>query len=162
MPVTHPTLGRPPTDFRAGFPAAAAEISRVRARLAGRALEFAVEDDPTLTERFDEAGLRGLLADAAVELERVAMSVASGSPRFVADWAEWVAPLYRRRRVPLDDLINLSEGIRRAVRTVLGPAEAEVADQAIDEGVRVFKWHRRLAGDARKRNRLLQLIYKGA
>ena len=25
-----------------------------------------------------------------------------------------------------------------------------------------FKWHRRIAGDARKRNRLLQAIYKGA
>lgn len=160
--MTHPTLGRPPTDFRAGFPAAAAEIRRSRARIAARALEFAVEADPTLIERFDDAVLRGLLADAEVELERVAMAVASGSPRFVGDWAEWVAPLYRRRRVPLDDLINLSEGIRRAVRSVLGPDEAAVADQALDEGIRVFKWHRRLAGDARKRNRLLQFIYKGA
>jgi hypothetical protein len=25
-----------------------------------------------------------------------------------------------------------------------------------------FKWHGRIAGDARKRNRLLQAIYKGA
>lgn len=161
-PVTHPTLGLPPTDFRASFAAAADEIRSSRVRIAARALEFAVEADPTLTERFDEATLRGLLADAEVELERVAMSIGSGSPRFVGDWAEWVAPLYRRRRVPLDDLINLSEGIRRAVRAVLGPDEAAVADLAIDEGVRVFRWHRRLAGDARKRNRLLQLIYKGA
>jgi hypothetical protein len=25
-----------------------------------------------------------------------------------------------------------------------------------------FRWHRRIAGDARKRNRLLAAIYKGA
>lgn len=160
--MTHPTLGRPPTDFQAGWPAAAAEIRRSRSRIAARALEFAAEADPSLAERFDEAALRNLLADAEVELERVAMSVASGSPRFVGDWAEWVAPLYRRRRVPMDDLINLSEGIRRSVRAVLGPDEVVVADEALDEGIRVFRWHRRLAGDARKRNRLLQFIYKGA
>ena len=49
-----------------------------------------------------------------------------------------------------------------SVRTVLGPDEGPLADRAIDEGVRVFKWHRRLAGDARKRNPLLWFIYKGA
>lgn len=160
--VTHPTLGHPPTDFRAGFPAAADELRRSRGRIAARALEYAVDGDPSLVTRFDEAGLRGLLADVEVELERVALSVASAEPRFVAEWAELVAPLYRRRRVPMDDLINLSEGLRRSARGVLGPAEAALADAAIDEGVRVLRWHRRLAGDARKRNPLLQLLYKGA
>lgn len=160
--VTHPTLGLPPTDVRAGFPDAAADLRRNRARLAARALEVAVDRDPTLRERFDEVGLRELLADAEVELERIARAVATGSPRFVAEWAEWVAPLYRRRRVPMDDLVNVSEALRSTVRAILGPDETPVADRAIDEAVRVFRWHRRLAGDARKRNRLLQLIYKGA
>ena len=62
----------------------------------------------------------------------------------------------------MNDLINLSEGLRRAIRAILAPAERPIADLAIDEGIRVFRWHRRIAGDARKRNRLLQLIYKGA
>ena len=159
--MTHPTLGHPPTDFRAGFPVAAETLRRNRARLAAKALEVAVDEDPTLRDRHDDMALRGLLADAEVELERIALAVASGSPRFVAEWAEWVAPLYRRRRVPMDDLINLSEGLRRSVRAVLAPAEVPSADLAIDEGIRVFRWHRRLAGD-HKRNRLLQLIYKGA
>jgi hypothetical protein len=35
-------------------------------------------------------------------------------------------------------------------------------DAAIDEAITVFKWHRRLAGDARKRHPLLAFIYKGA
>jgi hypothetical protein len=160
--VTHPTLGRPPTDFRAGFPAAGDALRTGRARLAARALEFAVDQDATLTERHDEATLRGLLADGEVLVERIALAVASGTPRFVSEWAEWVAPLYRRRRIPMDDVINLSEGLRRAVRSILGPDEARAADLAVDEGVRVLKWHRRIAGDARKRNRLLQLLYKGA
>jgi hypothetical protein len=160
--VTHPTLGLPPTDVRAGFPEAAEVLRRHRARIASRALEVAVDRDPTMRDRFDDVGLRELLADAEVELDRIALSIASMEPRFVAEWAEWVAPLYRRRMVPMDDLIRLSEGLRHSVRTVLGPVQAPFADRAIDEGIRVFKWHRRLAGDARKRNRLLQLLYKGA
>jgi hypothetical protein len=31
----------------------------------------------------------------------------------------------------------------------------------LDEAIAVYRWHRRIAGDARKRNALLQLIYKG-
>jgi hypothetical protein len=38
---------------------------------------------------------------------------------------------------------------------------AAAADVAIDEAVAQYKWHRRLAGDARKRNAFLQFIYKG-
>ena len=33
---------------------------------------------------------------------------------------------------------------------------------AIDAGIAQFRWNRRIAGDARKRNRLLEFIYKGA
>jgi hypothetical protein len=39
----------------------------------------------------------------------------------------------------------------------MGPVDAAV-EAMIDR----FKWHGRIAGDARKRNRLLQAIYKGA
>jgi hypothetical protein len=33
---------------------------------------------------------------------------------------------------------------------------------AIDAGIAQMRWNRRIAGDARKRNRLLAAIYKGA
>ena len=132
-----------------------------RLRLAARALEAAVDGDPTMATRYDETGLRELLADVEVELERVALAVASGQASLLGDWAEWVVPLFRRRRVPMNDLINLSEGLRLATRSVLAPAEIVAADAAIDEAIRVFKWHRRIAGD-HKRNWLLQLLYKGA
>jgi hypothetical protein len=35
------------------------------------------------------------------------------------------------------------------------------ADRALDAAIEVYRWHRRLAGDARKKNALLQLLYKG-
>jgi hypothetical protein len=42
-----------------------------------------------------------------------------------------------------------------------GRADAD-ADAAIDAAITVYRWNRRLAGDARKRNAFLQLLYKGA
>ena len=115
-----------------------------------------------MRERHGELGLRKLLRDTEPLIDRLAIAVAADDRTAVAQWAEWVAPLYRRRRVPMDDLIQLCEGLRLAVPAVLSPAERAPADAALDEVIRVFRWHRRIAGDARKRNRLLQAIYKGA
>ena len=148
-------------DMTAGFPAAADRIRAARARLAVRALEAAVDRDPTLRERQGQAGLRHLLRDLDGYLERVALAVASGSPAQVGEWAEWVAPVYRRRHVPMDDLVVLSEGVRVALAAVLSDEERGPAERGLDQAIAVFRWHRRLAGDARKRNRLLWAIYKG-
>ena len=159
--MSHPSLGAAPRDLTAGFPAAAERIRVARARRA-RALEVAIERDPTTSERHGELGLRKLLRDTETLIDRVAIAVAADDKTAVSTWAEWVAPLYRRRRVPMDDLINLCEGLKLALPAVLSPEEAAPGDIALDEGIRVFRWHRRIAGDARKRNRLLQAIYKGA
>jgi hypothetical protein len=148
-------------DMTAGFPAAADRIRASRARLAVRALEAALERDPTLRARLGETGLQHLLRDADGFLERVARAVGSGSPAQVRDWAEWVAPVFRRRHVPMDDLISLSEGVRLALGAVLSEGERASVDAAIDEGIAVFRWHRGISGDARKRNRLLAALYKG-
>jgi len=148
-------------DMTAGFPAAADRIRAARTRLAVRALEAAVDRDPTLRERQGQAGLRHLLRDTDGYLERVALAVASGSPAQVREWAEWVAPVYRRRRVPMDDLILLSEGVRVALAAVLSDEERGPAERGLDQAIAVFHWHRGLSGDARKRNRLLWAIYKG-
>ncbi len=158
----HPSLGDPPTDFRAAFPAAAERLRANRAAIAARALEGAVANDPTLTERHDELGLRHLLRDTDVYVERLAMALGSGQSALASDWAAMCVPLYRRRHIPMDDLISISEGLRRAVRGFLGPDELPLAEAAIDEVIVTLKWNRRVAGDARKRNRILQLIYKGA
>jgi len=160
--VSHPVLGLPPTDMRAGFPAAAERICAERARLGARTLEALAARDPTLGQRLGEAGLRALLRDTEVYLERVARAVASNDPGQLREWAEWVVPVYRRRRVPLDDLVGLGEAVREVLGAVLGPDERVPADEAITEAKAVFRWHRRIAGDARRRNRLLAAIYRGA
>ena len=88
-------------------------------------------------------------------------AVATDDPGRAREYAEWTAPLYRRRHVPMDDLVGLCEGLRAALPSVLAPGELAAAEAALDEAIAVYRWHRRLAGDARKRNALLQLLYKG-
>jgi hypothetical protein len=160
--VSHPSLGLPPLDPTAGYPEAAARIRTHQYRLAARALRVAMDADPTIEKRYDEPGLRHLLHDAELLAERVALSVATAEPHLAREYAEWTAPVYRRRRIPMDDLVALCEGLRAAFPSVLTPAELPVASAALDAAIAGYRWHRRLAGDARKKNALLQLLYKGA
>jgi len=146
----------------AGRPDAAERIRVARDRLAGRALEVALAETPTMRERYDDAGLRQLQRDAGLLIERVELSVASGDAYHARAYADWVSPVYRRRKVPLDDLIALCEGIRVALPGVVTPDELMSAGLALDEAIAVFRWHRRLAGDARTKNAFLQFLYKGA
>lgn len=160
--MPHPALGLPPRDERRGFPAAADRLRGAHARLGARALEFAVDADPTMVERHDELALRRLLRDTEIFVERIGLSIAANDPYYLREWADWISPVYRRRRVPMDDVILIAEGLRRACASVLAPEELEPAERAIDEAIKVFRWYRRLAGDARRRNRILHAIYKGA
>jgi hypothetical protein len=159
--VSHPSLGLPPLDLTAGSPAAAARIRANGARLATRALSVAMDADPTIRERHDEAGQRHLLRDSELLAERIALAVAAGDASPAREYADWTAPVYRRRRVPMDDLVALCEGLRAALPSVLAPAELPAAGEAIDAAIEVYRWHRRLAGDARKKNAFLQFLYKG-
>jgi hypothetical protein len=159
--VSHPSLGRPPIDMSAGFPAAASRLKSARARIAARALEAALAADPAIRERYDELGLRQLLRDAELLVTRVALSVAANDPYFAREYAGWTVIVYRRRKVPMDDLVNLCEGIRSALPNVLTADELVPANAALDDAIEVYSWSRRLAGDARKKNALLQLLYKG-
>ncbi len=159
--MSHYALGLPPTDMQAGFPDAAARIRAAQPRLGARAVEVALQRDPTLRERLGETGLRALLRDTEIYLERIARAVASADPGQAREWADWVAPVYRRRKVPMDDLVNLSEGLRSSLATILSPEEQVAADAALDQAIVTFRRYRGLAGDARKRNRILAAIYKG-
>lgn len=160
--MSHPSLGLPPRDLTVGLPDAAARVREAAPRLAGRALKVAIDADPTLRERNDDAGLRARLRDAQLLAERIAIAVAADDPTATREYSDWTSPVYRRKRVPLGDLINLCEGLRAALPSVLAPLEMPFADRAIDAAIEQYRWHRRLAGDARKKNRLLQLLYKGA
>lgn len=160
--MSHPSLGAPPPDLSAGASAAAMRLNGVAARLAGRALELAVERDPTLTARHDPTALRQLLRDAETLIERISRSMAAADLAFVREFADAIAPLYRRRRVPMDDLVSILEGLRLAMTSVLKPDDVAAADEAVDAAVAVFRDYRRLAGDARKRNKVISFLYKGA
>jgi len=130
-------------------------------RLAAQALEVALDLDPTLRERNDETGLRARLHDAELLAERLALAVGIDDPAPLREYAKQVVPVYRRKRVPLDDLIRLCEGLRAALPSVLAAEELAPADAGLDGAIAVFRWHRRLAGDARKKNAFLQFLYKG-
>ena len=160
--MSHPSLGLPPVDRLSSLPPNAARIHAVRDRLATRALEIAIDRDPTIRDRHDELALRRLLRDSAVLLDRIVEAVADGDAEPARVFAEAIPPMYRRRKVPMDDLINLVESLRSAIGAVLPRSEMSVVDDAVEAMIERFKWHRRIAGDARKRNRLLQAIYKGA
>ena len=160
--MSHPSLGLPPLDPTAGYPDAAARLRVNGERLAARALRAAMDADPTIGSRYDETGLRLLLHDAELLVERIALCLETGVADLAREYAEWTAPVYRRRRTPMDDLIALCEGLRAAFPSVLAPGELAPADAALDAAIKAYRWHRRIAGDARKRNALLQLLYKGA
>jgi hypothetical protein len=145
----------------AGFPAAAARLRTGRVTLAADALRIAASLDPTLQERYDERGLRQLLADYDGFIERLAQAIAANEPAVFKEFADMSAPVFRRRRVPMDDLVTLLEGLRRAVAAVLAPDELASADLALDAGVESYHYWRRFAGDARRRNPLLQMLYRG-
>jgi hypothetical protein len=159
--VSHPSLGLPPRDLTAGLPAAAARIKSNAPRLAARALAVAMDRDRTIRERHDEAAQRHLLHGAALLAERVALAVASGDTSPTSEYADWTSIVYRRKRIPMDDLVALCEGLRAAMSSVLSPSELPAASAALDAAIEVYRWHRRLAGDARKKNAFLQFIYKG-
>jgi hypothetical protein len=159
--VSHPTLGLPPRSLQAGFPDAAARLRAQRAALAVRALEVAVDADPTMRTRYDDAGLRNLLRDTEVHIDRLALCVAGDDPHWLKEFADQAAPVFRRRDVAMDDVVRLLEGVRASARGVLSEEEMAPADTALDAAVKVYHWYRRLSGDARKRNKIVDAIYKG-
>jgi hypothetical protein len=160
--VSHPSLGLPPRDETAGFPDAAARLTRDRRRLGQRTMEIAVDRDPTFSDRYDELGLRKLLRDTDIFIDRLALSIATNDPAPLQEFADQVVPVYRRRKVSMDDLIKIANALRAAAAPYLEGDEAAPMHAAIDAAIAVFKWNRRIAGDARKRNKLLQFLYKGA
>jgi hypothetical protein len=160
--VSHPSLGQPPLDVRAGHPADAAALARAADRVAARALEAAVDLDPTFRDRYDELRLRELLADLGAFADQLAKAIGADAPVVMSGWAEQVAVRYRKRAVGMDDVITLCEGLRRAAPMAVTPAAMPAVDAALDAAIKTFKWHRRLAGDNHKRNPLIAFLYKGA
>jgi hypothetical protein len=158
--VGHPSLGRPPRNLGVQ-PEAAARLRAARAAIAARALEIAVHADPTMPERHDEAALRNLLRDAEVLTDRLALCVAGDDAFWLREFADQTAPVFRRRKMPVDDVIGVCEGIRTAARGVVDESVMPSVDRGIDAAIEIFRWYRTLAGDARRRNPIAAALYKG-
>jgi hypothetical protein len=122
----------------------------------------ALDLDPTLRDRHDPVVLQALLADLDAFADRLVVAVSSGDPGAMATFADLVAVRYRKRKIPMDDVVTLCEGLRRTAVAVVESTAAPAVEAAIDAAVEGFRWHRRLAGDGRKRHSLLSFIYKGA
>ncbi len=160
--MSHPSLGLPPIDKISALPPSAARVEAARGRIAARALEIAIDRDPTMRERHDEYATRRLLRDTTVLIDQVVAAMASGDPGPARAFADATPPAYRRRKVPMNDLILICECIRAAIGAMLATADMGSVDAALEAMIERFKWHGRIAGDGRRKNRLLQAIYKGA
>ena len=77
--MSHPLHGTRPLDTSAGFPEAAAQISARWSEVADRGIIAAVEFNPELRDRVGDLGLRHLLRDAEVVLQKLCESVGAGS-----------------------------------------------------------------------------------
>lgn len=158
----HPNLGLAPSNMSAGFPAAAARLRRETVSIAEKALEAAVAQDRTIKSRYDETGLRRLLRDAQLIVERLGMCVGSDDPRWLVGYAEWIAPIYRRRGVSLLDLTAICDGIRASAGVKdLGDGERASAERALDAATAILKRNSRIAGDLHKRKALWNWMYRG-
>ena len=159
--MSHPTLGQPPRSLLAGYPDAADRLAAQRAPIAARALEIAVDGDPSLRRRYDEIELRALLGDGEVLVNRLALAVAGDDTFFLAQFAENSATVFRRRKVAVMDVVHVLEGIRTGARGVLDGEEMASADRAIDAAIKVYRRFHDIRGDAREWNPVTSKLYKG-
>lgn len=160
--MPHPSIGLPPPDVLAAHPAAARRLRASRDRLARLALENTLRLAPHFSQRYDdEIQLRVFLRDYQRHIEQLARAMETGVDGFVVNYAEWLAPIYRRRRVGMKDAIYLVDGLRHAAATVLTPTEIEFAEPMFERWAQMLKHHQRLPGD-HPGNRVVRFFWKGA
>ncbi|MDL2335670.1 MAG: hypothetical protein QFC55_06540 [Chloroflexota bacterium] len=159
--MAHPSLGLPPKDASAGMPAAAARIRANRERIGRVALQSAERLEPGFSERYDEAMLRMFLRDYDQHVERLAKALETGDDSFVANYGEWLVPIYRKRHVSMRDFMAMIGGLRDAAGAVLTPDENRAATALFERWDTRLKAHGRLPGD-HKGNALIRFFWKGA
>ena len=158
--MAHPYRGEIPADPNAGFPRGGAQIRAHWRHLSELAFSEALRRDPRLGERYDERALRVFYRDYERHFEQLARALSSGTDETVQQYAEWLTPLMRRRRVPMADLVTFIAAMAPAARTVLTPAEDEAAQDIIDRWVKRQYKAKKLPGD-RKRNPVLSFFWRG-
>jgi hypothetical protein len=155
-------LGLPPPDLVFDPASPAGRVRDRAADLAARALTVAIDRDASFAALYDDVALRARLHDATLLADRLATALAAADPSILSDYADQTVPVYRRKKIPLDHMIDLCEGLKTALPVALSERELPAANEALDSAIAVYRNQRRIAGDARKRNRFIQFIYKGA
>ncbi len=145
----------------AGVPEDAETLRREALRISAGALEAAASHELSLSSRDDERSRRQLLHDVETLVERLAMCVDSDDPRWLAEYAEWIGPVFRRRGISLADANAMLEGLRDVTRPLLSHGAIPSMERAIDGASDVFRRNARLAGDPHKRNALWRFLYRG-
>jgi hypothetical protein len=158
--MSHPALGLPPDDPTAGRPEAATRLRRQRSTLAALAFKAALEADPTLGSRHDQVVMRTLLRDYDRHIEQFALALATGEARYVTEWAEWIVPIFRRRKISVRDQETLIGALRPAAAAALAPDDAKAFGALIDAWFKRLYMYKRLPGD-HKGNAVARFIYKG-
>ena len=161
LPARHPNLGLAPFDMKAGFVDVAARLRARKTAIATQALEAAVKADPSFRTRYPDAGLRRLIHDGELLMERLATSLAADDVRWIAEYCEWVVPIYRRKRIPLADLAAIARSAIDVIAPDLNEAELASATRALDAADVVLRRNGRVAGDRHKRRPLLRWLYRG-
>ena len=158
--MSHPSLGREPRDLTAGFPDAADRLRTSRGRIAARSLDIALAAREGMRERYDELGLRQLLRDAELLVDRWSCPSRPTTPITCASTRCGRTPSTAAGAFPWTTSSRSARASARRRRACCR-RRSRRADAALDEAIEVYRWNRRLAGDARKRNAILQFLYKG-
>lgn len=158
--MSHPAIGLPPSDATAGYPAVAARLRAAARRLPALAMDAAMRIDPTLGERHDELMLRRFLRDYEGHIEQLARALASGEDRFVVSYGESIVPVYRHRKVRMNDVVTLLGGLQDAALAVVPSSEAAPLRTMMSAWIERMRHHRRLAGD-HEGNAAARFIFKG-
>lgn len=159
--MSHPSLGLPPPDTSAGHPEAAARIREQRLALGRLALERALQLDPSLATRYDEYALRRFLRDYEQHMRQVARALETGDDYYVTQYGEWLAPIYRRREVPMRDFATLVRALADVCGSVLSPDDAKLVGKLVVRWLARLKFHGRLPGD-HAGNPIVRFFWKGA
>ncbi|MFI5255006.1 MAG: hypothetical protein ACHQ15_06080 [Candidatus Limnocylindrales bacterium] len=159
--MSHPVLGLPPADPTVGRSDAAARLRGDRDRIGALGLEAALAADPGLAQRYDETMQRRFLRDFQQHVEQLARALETGQARLVTEYAEWLMPIFRRRRVSVADQTTLLGGLRQAAASVLTPDDGRALGALMDAWLERLRLHKALPGD-HKGNKVVRLIWKGA
>ncbi len=143
------------------MPDGATRLSNGHGRLAAEALRASVRRDPSLETRYDALQFRTFLRDCDRHVLQLAQALERGLPGPMVEYVDTIVPVFRRRRVPLEDLGTMLLGTLDAARADLPPAEGDAVSVVVEAALNGLELPRHLPGD-RPRNPILQLLWKGA